>query len=182
MNRDEALILLKQHISRDSLLKHSLAVESIMREVAEFLGEDIELWGLTGLLHDIDFQKTESDLSKHGLVAEIIFKELVDPKIIHAIKSHNFENTGINPEGKMEITLIAADAISGLIIAAALVKPEKKLSLVTVDSIKNAFKKKGFAAGSNRENIKRIEEFTPLINFFELSLKGLNKIASELNL
>jgi len=182
MNREDAIKMVKENISKENLFKHMLAVEAIMRETAEHLGEDKEKWGLVELLHDIDFEKIK-DHKEHGIISGDILKDKVDDEIIRAIKSHNFENTNINPESKMEMTLIAADAISGLVIAAALIIPSKKLEDVKLESIGKKFKQKDFARNCDREKILYCEKIG--INrekFFEISLKALQKISNELGL
>jgi putative nucleotidyltransferase with HDIG domain len=183
MNREEALELVNENISKENLIKHMLAVEAIMKGVAEYLEEDKEKWDLVGLLHDIDFGKTENDPKNHALVAEEILKDKVDEEMIRAIKSHNFENTNVQPESKMEKTLIAADAISGLVIASALIMPSKKLADVKVESIANKFKKKDFARNCSRERILFCEQIgIPREKFFEIALKALQNISDELGL
>jgi putative nucleotidyltransferase with HDIG domain len=183
MNREEALELVKENIKKETLFKHMLAVEAIMKGVAEYLNEDKEKWELTGLLHDIDFGRTENDIEHHALIAEEILKDNVDEEIIRAIKSHNFEHTNVNPETNMENILIAADAISGLIIAAALIVPSKKLADVKVKSIKKKFKQKDFARNCNREKILFCEKVgIPKEKFFEISLIALQNISDQLGL
>ena len=183
MNREEALSLVKENVTKVNLVKHMLAVEAIMKETAKHLNEDQEKWALTGLLHDVDFGKTENDPDKHALLAEEILKDKVDEEIIRAIKSHNFEHTNVQPESNMEKTLIAADAISGLVIAAALIVPTKKLADVKVKSIKKKFKQKDFARNCNRENILYCEKIgIPREKFFEISLTALQSISDELGL
>lgn len=142
MERTEALSLIKQHVKKVTLLNHMLATEVIMRALARELKEDEALWGLTGLVHDIDFEECKEDYSDHGKIAQKILEGKVPEETLRAILSHNWERTGVPPQSKMEVGLLAADAITGLIVAAALVKPDKKLSSVTPDSVKNAFKKK----------------------------------------
>jgi predicted hydrolase (HD superfamily) len=182
MDREEAWAMVKQHVKKESLLKHMLATEAIMRETARFLGENAEEWGMTGLLHDIDFEEIGEDYARHGPRACEILKGKVDERILRAILTHNWERTNIMPESKMEIALLASDAMTGLIMAAAMVK-EKKLANVTVDTIAKSFKKKGFAAGSDRDAIKRCEEIKiPLDRFFEISLKAMQGAATELGL
>jgi putative nucleotidyltransferase with HDIG domain len=183
MEREEALSLVKENIKKENLLKHILAVEAIMRGVARYLNEDVELWGLVGLLHDIDYEKTESDPKNHGILAENLLREKVDDNIIRTIKSHNFENTGVIPETKMEKALIAADAISGLIVATALIMPSKKLKDVKVDSVTNKFKQKDFARRCSRERILVCEHVgIPKEKFFEIALKAMQEISEELGL
>lgn len=183
MNREQAIGLIKENVTKTNLFKHMLAVEAIMKGIAEYLGEDKEKWGLIGLLHDIDFEKIENDPKKHGILAEEILKDKVDEEIIRAIKSHNFENTNVQPESKMEKALIAADAISGLIIAAALIIPSKKLADVKPESIGKRFKEKDFARNCNRNLILYCEQIEiPREKFFEISLKALQSISDELGL
>jgi len=182
MTREEAMKLLKENVSKDNLLKHMYAVEAIMRGTAEFLNEDKEKWGLLGLIHDIDFEKAPEP-EKHCTVAPEILKGKVDEEIIRAIKAHNFENLSIQPETKMEKALIAADSVSGLVIAAALIMPSKKLADVKVESISNKFKKKDFARNCSRERILFCEQIgIPREKFFEISLKALQNISDDLGL
>lgn len=185
MNREEAVLLIKEHVKGDFLFKHMLATEAIMREVAGFLGEDAEMWAMAGLVHDIDFEETkDADISQHGVLADKYLAGKIPDEAMRAINNHSyFLRNAPEPTDKMSVVLLAADATTGLIVAAALVKPEKKLSAVTVDSVKNAFKKKGFAAGSNRENIKKIEGIgIPMDKFFALSLAAMQRIAPDLGL
>ncbi|MEM7821216.1 MAG: HDIG domain-containing protein [Candidatus Aenigmatarchaeota archaeon] len=183
MKREEALELLNQNIKKEYLIKHSIAVEAIMRGVASFLGENIEEWGIVGLLHDIDFEKTENSPEKHGILAEEILRERVREDLIKVIKAHNFENNGTKPEKNIEKALIAADSVSGLIIATALVMPSKKLEEVRVESIIKSFKDKTFARRCSRERITFCEDIgIQKEKFFEISLKSLQKIHEELGL
>ncbi|RJS78942.1 HDIG domain-containing protein [Candidatus Bathyarchaeota archaeon] len=183
LSRDEALQLVKENVSKENIVKHMLAVEAIMRSLAKHFSENENIWGLTGLLHDIDYEKTMDNPEKHGLVAEEILKGKVSEEILRAIKAHNFEHTGITPETRMEKALIACDAISGLLIACALVMPSKKLEDVKVKTVKKKFKDKDFARGADRKRILFCEEINvPKEEFFEIALNGLKQIASELGL
>jgi len=182
MDRQEALELIKQNVQKENLIKHMLAVEAIMRRAAEFLNEDKEKWGLVGLLHDIDFEKMTNP-KEHGIISAQILQGKADDEIIRAIKSHNFENTGVIPNSKMENCLIAADSISGLIIAIALIIPSKKLADVGVDAIKRRFKEKDFARNCSRERMLFCEKAGIIRDkFYEISLTGLQEIASDLGL
>jgi len=183
MEREEALSLVKENVSNKNLIKHMLAVEAIMKGLAERLNEDSDKWGLIGLLHDVDFDRTKDNPEKHALIAEDILKGKVDDEIIKIIKTHNFEKTGFMPEKNVEYALIAADAVSGLIIAAALIIPSKKLADVQVDSLSKKYKQKDFARNCNRENMLFCEKIG--INkeeFFEIALKALQSISDELDL
>jgi predicted hydrolase (HD superfamily) len=151
--------------------------------MAEFLGEDKEKWALVGLLHDVDFDKTFDDPKKHSLIAVEILEGKVDEEIIHAVKSHNFENTGVMPESRMDFSLIAADAISGLIIACALVIPSKKLADVKADSIARRYKEKDFARNCSRDRIYVCEKVgIDRVKFAEIALKALQSISEDLGL
>jgi len=183
MNRDEALALIKENVKKENLIKHMLAVEAIMRGTAEFFNEDKEKWALVGLLHDIDFDKTCDNPKNHAVISAEILEGKVDEEIIRAIKSHNFEHTGVMPESKMEYSLIAADAISGLTIACALVMPSKKLRDVGVESVVKRYKEKDFARNCNRERIYMCEKIgIDRIKFAEIALKSLQSISDSLGL
>jgi len=183
LNRDEGLDLLRQYIKRENLLKHCLAVEAILGELADSLNEEVEKWRLCGLLHDIDFESTEQNPEKHALIAAEILKDRLPNEIIHAIKSHNFENTEYKPKSKLDYALIAADAVSGLIIAAALIMPSKKLRDVKIDTLKRKFKDKSFARRCSRERINMCEKIgIDLDKFLEISLKALQNISDKLGL
>jgi putative nucleotidyltransferase with HDIG domain len=183
MNREEALALVQGSVKNKNLVKHHLAVEAVMQALARHFGEDEETWRLVGLLHDADYELTEKDPKRHGLVmAEKLEAMGVDPVIVHAIKSHN-EELGVLRQSRLEKSLYACDELTGLIVAAALVHPEKKLAPLDVPFILNRFKEKGFARGARREQIMTCSEigFT-LDEFIALSLKAMQGIAGELGL
>ena len=183
LGRDDALRLLEENVRDRKIILHMIAVGAIMKELARYFGEDEEVWELVGLLHDIDYERTKDDPSRHGLVAEEILRSLVSEDILRAIKAHNFENTGIEPRTRMEKALIASDAISGLIIACALVMPSKKLEEVKVRTIKRKFKQKDFARSVRRERILFCEQIgIPREKFFELALNALKGVSGELGL
>jgi putative nucleotidyltransferase with HDIG domain len=181
MNREEALNLINSKIKAKNLLKHMLAVEAIMRRLAENFGEDIELWGLTGLLHDLDYDETVNTPEKHSLLtAEWLKEHNLDEKIIYAIKAHPRQ---VEPQSKMDWALFATDSLSGLIVAAALMHPTRKLKNLDVPFILNRFKEKRFAAGARREDIRECEKMgLSLEKFIELGLEGMQKIDRELGL
>ncbi len=183
MNFDEALNLVQKYVKNDRLIKHMLAVSAIMGALARRLGENEELWRLVGLVHDIDYEITQSQPEKHGIVAaEEILKDKLPPEALSAIKAHN-DLTGHRDESKLAIALKAADAVSGLIVATALVMPNKKLSEVKVETLKKKFKQKDFARGVNRNNILLCEKLgLSLDEFLELSLRALQEIADKLGL
>jgi putative nucleotidyltransferase with HDIG domain len=183
LSRDDALSLLKANIKRRNILYHALAVEAIARALARQLGKDEELWGLTGLLHDLDFEETMTTPERHGVAAAERLRGLVSEEIIKAIKAHNYEHTGIKPETPLEKGLIASDAISGLLIACALVMPQKKLAQVSLKTVLQKFKDKDFARGADRNRMLLCEEVgIPRDKFFEIALNALKEIAPEIGL
>jgi putative nucleotidyltransferase with HDIG domain len=183
LTRDEAINLVKENVAKRNVVYHMLAVEAIMRSVARYFAEDENKWGLIGLLHDVDYERTEATPEKHSLLAEEILKGSVPDEFIKSIKTHNFRYTGIKPENKMEKALIASDAISGLLVACALVMPSKKLADVKVETVAKKFKDKDFARGAERERILICEEIgIPRDKFFEIALEGMKTIALEIGL
>ncbi len=184
MNKEQALQLLEEKIQTKNLIKHCLAVEAIMRELAEYYGENKEEWGLAGLLHDIDYEETKDDMSRHSKVgADFLRQHGLKEELCQAVLKHN-EAHGLQPETKMEKALFIADPMSGLIVAAALVLPSKKIAELTAENILNRFKEKSFARGAKREIIQQCEPLLdlPLNKFAELSLSAMQKISGELGL
>jgi len=183
LTRDEALRLVKANVSKRNVIYHMLAVEAIMRSVAKHYGEDETKWGLVGLLHDVDYERTETSPERHTLVAEEILKDKVPEEFIRAVKTHNFRYTGVKPEARMEKALVACDAISGLLVACALVMPSKKLADVKVETVAKKFKDKDFARGVERDRVLVCEEIgIPKEKFFEIALDGLKLVAPEIGL
>lgn len=179
---EEALGRLRLHVRNTNLIKHMIAVSSIMRGLAERLGEEPELWGAVGLLHDIDYEEVGEDWRRHGLVSAEMVKDILPKEALHAIKAHN-QMTGVKAESRMDIALIAADALSGLIIATALMMPGKRLEEVKVSSLRRKFKDGSFARGVSRDNIMRCEELgIKLDEFFEIGLESMRRVAADLEL
>jgi putative nucleotidyltransferase with HDIG domain len=175
--------MVEKYVSKKNVIYHMLAVEAIMCSVAKYLGENEEEWGLIGILHDVDYERTEATPEKHTLLAEEILKEAIPDNLIKAIKTHNAKHTGLMPETRMEKALIASDAISGLLVACALVMPSKKLADVKVETVAKKFKDKDFARGAERDRIVVCEEIgIPKEKFFEIALNGLRSIASDIDL
>ena len=183
LSRDEGLTLLDKYLKNENLRKHSFAVEAILQEIAHILKNDEDLWALTGLLHDLDYEYTKENPEKHATMTVEILKGLIPDEAIHAIQAHNYQHTMQIPETSLDKALIAADAVSGLIIAAALVMPSKKLADVKTTTIHNKYKDKSFASGCNRKRIDLCEDFGfELDRFLELSLNALKNIAVRLDL
>ncbi len=154
MNREAAYKIVTDHIKSKTLINHMLAVEAAMRFYAERLGEDVDKWGLTGLLHDFDWEMNPS-LHDHPVAGAPILRELgVEEDIIHAIMCHG-DQFGFERVTPLEKGLYACDEITGLITAVALVRPSKSLYDLTASSVKKKWKDKAFAAGANRADIER---------------------------
>jgi putative nucleotidyltransferase with HDIG domain len=181
MDRDEALQLVRSQVKNKNLIKHMLATEAVMRRLAQYFDEDEEMWALTGLLHDLDYDQTVDDFPRHGLVtAEILEKMDVDRRIIDAIKAHPGHQEA---KTRLDKALYAVDPLTGLIVAATLMHPSKKLSEVDVDFVLHRYKEKRFAAGANREQIASCQELgLDLETFVGLALEGMQSIDDELGL
>jgi putative nucleotidyltransferase with HDIG domain len=182
--RKRALELIDEYIKNPNLKKHLLATENLMRHLARKFGEDEEMWALTGLLHDLDWEITKETPEKHPLIAvEILEKECFPKEVISAIKKHNHLQ-GFIPETNLEKALYTCEEITGFIVAVALVMPNKKLSEVTVERILNKFKEPSFAKGVNREIILKAEEMLglKLEELAEIALKAMQEISEELGL
>jgi predicted hydrolase (HD superfamily) len=185
MNRQQTLDYVNKRTTNKNLVKHMLAVEAQMRGLAKHFDQDKELWGLTGLVHDADYEEMQT---KHP--SQEFFTELesmgYDTKIIQAVKAHGWKfQPGLpEPKTKMEWSLYCGDELSGLIIACALVRPSKKLAEVTLESIKKKWPQKAFAAGVNREQTELCEEKlgVKLDDFIDICLKSLQSISGDLGL
>ena len=184
INREEGLSLLKQHIKSPNMLNHCLAAEAVMRALAEKVGEDPDKWGLAGLLHDLDAE-SHTDLDVHTRETARILKEIgVDDEIIEAVCLHNEQaHPGEKRCTRFQHLLAAGETITGLIVATALVYPDRKLASVKPKSVRKRIKEKAFAAGANREIIRECEAGgIPLDEFCALSLEAMQGIADQLGL
>ncbi len=184
MTREEALELLEKKLKKRNLIKHSLAVEAVMGELARHFKlseEDVERWKMAGLLHDLDYQKTLKNPQKHGLIAyEWLKNSGLDDEVLEAIKSHPGY---IERKTLMAKALYASDPLTGLIVAAALIHPSKKLEQLTPEFIKKRYKEKRFAANASREQIASCNEFgLDLMQFFDIALRAMKKIHKDLDL
>jgi len=189
MTRPDAWETLNNYVKNQNLIKHMLACEAIMISLCKKLdpnADEITLnkWGITGLLHDVDYELTKDNPEKHGLVAEEKLKDKLDADVVYAIKAHNYGQTGVTPKSLMDWGIYACDELSGLIIAATLIHPDKKLASVDADFILKRFNEPNFAKGANREQVKSCESALkiPLKDFIQLSLSAMQKISGDLNL
>ncbi len=184
ISREEALKLVRQHVGSPNMYNHCLAAEAVMRTLAEKVGEDPEKWGLAGLLHDLDAE-SHTDLDVHTReTARILQERGVDAEIVDAVRLHNEQaHPGEKRSTQFQHLLAAGETITGLIVATALVYPDRKLNSVKPKSVRKRIKEKAFAAGANREIIRECEVGgIPLDEFCTLSLEAMQGIADELGL
>lgn len=183
MNREKALELVKKNVKKKNLIKHMLAVEAAMKALAERLGGDPEKWALAGLLHDLDYDKTENDFARHGLLsAELLEAEGIEPEIVHAVKAHPAHKS-CPPENKMDWALHAVDGLTGLVVSATLMHPERKLKAVDKDFILRRFDEKRFSANVDRDQIRKCSNLgLDLDEFVEITLGAMQSIDKDLGL
>jgi putative nucleotidyltransferase with HDIG domain len=183
MNRLNAWKLLTAYTKKDGLIKHALAVEASMRAYAEKFGEDPEIWGVVGLLHDFDYEKYPSMEDHPFKGAEILRKEGLPEDWIKAILSHA-SHTGVPRDTLMAKSLFAIDELTGFITAVAYVRPSRKLSEVNVKSVKKKMKDKAFARQVNRDEIKEGAELigVTLDEHIEFVIQAMQSVSGELGL
>ncbi len=183
MKREDALAILHEYVKNENLMKHMLAVEAAMRFYAEKLNQDVEVWGLTGLLHDFDWE-IHPTLEHHPQSGIPILRDKGVPELIcRAILSHA-DHTGVPRQSLLEKALFACDEITGLITAVALVRPSRSLHDLGVKSVKKKWKDKSFAAGANRDEIARgAEDFG--VDLWEHTtnlIQAMRRISTQLGL
>lgn len=179
MTREEGWQLVCEHVQNKNLRKHMLATEAVLKALGTRLNEPVELWAFTGLIHDLDVEKTDAD--QHTLVtAQILEQKGIAPEIIHAIKAHNQK---VPIETKLDRALFATDPLTGLIVACALIHLDKKLKSINLQFVLNRFGEKRFAAGARREDIQTCSELgLTLEQFIELALTAMQEIDKDLGL
>lgn len=184
MDRDKARALVEKYSDKEITFRHLVSVEGVMRALARHLGEDEDRWGLAGLFHDLDYDRTESegDLGRHAYQAVEWLREegYEDEGVLNAILAHRFED---HRTDLMSRAIVHADAVAGLLVACALVRPEKAVGM-KVSSVKKKLKEKSFAPGVERDEIRNVEEGIgiPLDEFLDVSIQGLHDVAPEIGL
>ena len=183
MDRKKALELLQNKIKNKNMIKHCLATEACLRKLAEYFNEDVDKWGIAGLLHDYDYEEMLEFPEKHALVgADELEKLGLDKESAQAIRAHN-EMNGTLRNTRFEKAIYSVDPITGLIVAATLVLPSKKLVDLTLESILNRIKEERFAAGAKRKNILACSEIGLSLEYFsKICLEAMQSISSELGL
>lgn len=181
MDREAAHALCREKCLKETTVRHLISVEGVMRALARHLGEDEELWGLTGLFHDLDQDHTGDDVENHARLAADWLREAgVDERVVNGVLAH------ARPEhrtDRMSRAIVHADAVAGLLVAAALVRPERATGM-KVSSVKKKLKERAFAPGVNREEVTGVEEGIglPLDEFLAVAIRGLQEVAPEIGL
>ena len=181
MTRDEALTLLKSHMTNKNLIKHCLSVEACMRALAVRLGHDPEPWGLAGILHDLDYEMTGMSAELHTTETVKVLRErgIAEP-VVHAVQAH----AGKAPcESPMDWAIYSVDPLTGLIISATLMHPTKKLKSIDLEFVKRRYKEKSFARGARREEIEESRNLgLELDEFLSIAIAAMQGIDTELGL
>ena len=181
MNRDDAIALCREKCLKETTVRHLISVEGVMRSLARRFGEDEDLWALTGLFHDLDQDHTGDDASNHGrMAAEWLREAGVDERVINGVLAHAYAEYRTD---RMSQAVVHADAVAGLLVAAALVRPERSAGM-KVSSVKKKLKEKAFAPGVNRDEVTGVEDGIglPLDEFIAVSIEGLQGVAKEIDL
>ena len=181
MDRDAARALVREKAEKETTVRHLISVEGVMRALARRLGEDEDTWGQVGLFHDLDQDQTHDDAERHAYQAAEWLREAgVDERIVTGVLAH------AHPQYQTDLltrAVVHADAVAGLLVAAALVRPEKANGM-KVSSVKKKLKEKSFAPGVNRDEITSVEEKIglPLDEFIAAGIEGLQSVAGEIEL
>lgn len=182
MDRDQALALVHKYSEKDTTIRHLVSVEGVMRALAEHFGEDEDRWGLAGLFHDLDQDRTHDSLERHGHQSVEWLREegYDDDEVLNTVLAHAHDEYKTDLMSK---AIVHADGISGLLVACALVRPSKAEGM-KVSSVKKKLKEKSFAPGVERDKIRGVEEGIgiPMDEFIGISIGGLQRVAPEIDL
>jgi putative nucleotidyltransferase with HDIG domain len=181
MDRDTAIALCREKTLKETTVRHLISVEGVMRALARRFGQDEALWGLTGLFHDLDQDHTGDDAENHAVLATGWLREAgVDERVVNGVLAH------AKPKYRTDLVstaIVHADAVAGLLVAAALVRPELATGM-KVASVKKKLKEKAFAPGVNRAEVLEVESSIglPLDEFLAVAIEGLQQVAPEIGL
>jgi len=181
MDTAAARALARDKTEKETTYRHLVSVEGVMRRLGQHFGEDEDRWALTGLFHDLDQDQTGDDMAKHARLAAGWLEEAgVEPAVINGVLAH------VHPEYQTDLmskAIVAADAVAGLLVAAALVRPERATGM-KVSSVKKKLKEKAFAPGVNRDEIRQAEDRLGLSldEFISLGIEGLQLVAADIDL
>ncbi|MBU1249127.1 MAG: HDIG domain-containing protein [Proteobacteria bacterium] len=181
ITRDEAFALLQEKVQEPQQISHAIEAEAVMRGLAAKLGRDVELWGITGLLHDLDYATTKDDMTRHGLDSAEVLQGKLPQEAVEAIKRHN-EMNGNQPKAELDFALRCGETVTGLIHTNALVRPTR-MEGMNPKSLKKKMKDKAFAAAVNRDTIRECEKIgLDLGEFFQLSIDAITSVADQVGL
>lgn len=182
MDRDTALTIVRKYAEKDITVRHLISVEGVMRGLAESFGEDETRWGFAGLFHDLDQDQTHETPERHGhqSVEWLRAEGFDDEQVLNAVLAHMWED---HQTDLMSRSIVHADGVAGLLVACALVRPDKAVGM-KVSSVKKKLKEKSFAPGVERDKIRGVEASigVPMDDFIETSIGGLQKVAPEIGL
>lgn len=180
--RDEALALMHRYVESESLRRHMYSVEAACRAYARRFGEDEELFGTAGLVHDFDYEKFPDEHPLRGV--EILRESGYPEEVIHAVQAHYAVRTGVEPTTLLDRTLCACDEVTGLVTAAALVRPSRSVMDLEAKSVMKKFKDRQFAAGVNREEVQHAVELlgVDLRDHVQFVIEAMRGVAPELGL
>jgi putative nucleotidyltransferase with HDIG domain len=181
LDREQGMALVREKAEKETTVRHLVSVEGVMRRLARHFGEEEDTWGLVGLFHDLDQDQTHDDAQRHAYQAADWLREVgTDERVVNGVLAHAHEEYRTD---RMSQAIVHADAVAGLLVAAALVRPEKAQGM-KVSSVKKKLKEKAFAPGVNREEITEVEERlgVPLDEFIGLGIEGLQEVAPQIDL
>ena len=181
MDRETAYAFAHERCLKETTYRHLVSVEGVMRALARRLDGDRDLWGLTGLFHDLDQDQTGDDGARHArLAAEWLREAGVDERVVNGVLAHAYAEYRTD---LMSTAIVHADAVAGLLVAAALVRPERSAGM-KVSSVKKKLKERSFAPGVNRDEVTGVEESIglPLDEFIAVSIEGLQEVAPQIEL
>ena len=182
LNREEALVLLKKYIKDEELIKNSISVEAILREIAKKLGKDEELWGLTGLLHNLDYDYTRGNPEKRGILSANLLENILPEDSINAIKANNYMHTDYIPVTSLDKSLISAAEVTGFVITVAKSIPSKQISELDLKTLIDKFNDSTFATRFNRNKIKLcLDVGIDVEIFLKLTLLTLRQFSNKFN-
>jgi predicted hydrolase (HD superfamily) len=183
INREEAILLLRKYLRDDENIKHSLAVEAVVREIAKILDRNEELWGLTGLLHNIDYEYTFNEPEKRGILSAQLLEDLLPEDAVNAIKANNYMHTDCFPTTPLDKSLIAVDEAVRLVIDIAHSIPSNRIADLDLNTIIDKFNDQSFITRYNKSRIQLCKDVgIELKFFFKLLLDTLKSLSNELKL
>lgn len=183
INRKEALTLIKKYIRENDNIKLSFATEAVLKEIAKSLNKDENLWGLSGLLHNLDYEFTDNRPEQRGTLSAQLLEDLLPNNAINAIKANNYLHTDYMPVSSLDKSLIAGVAVIDFILDTSKTLPKKKISELNFETLKNKYQDESFSSNNIRSKIKLCKDIGIEINqFLELSLNALKGISNKLNI